>query len=67
METYKKLNGQNNTAKIPDIVTINDSSFNEPQDVIEKLNVFFSTINDKLKTENASSGVDFDSDTLTET
>ena len=60
METYKNLNGQNSTAKIPDTVTINESSFNEPQDIIEKLNVFFSTII-KLKTEHVSSGVNFDS------
>ena len=57
----KDLNGKTAASKLPDELVIDGDSYCEPQDVVEKLNIFFSSISDKLKTNqsNQGSGVDW--------
>ena len=45
----KNLNGQNNDRKIPDEIVIDDNTYYDKNDVIEQLNYFFTTISDRLK------------------
>ena len=57
----KDLNGKTAASKLPDELIIDGDSYCEQQDVVEKLNIFFSSISDKLKTNqsNQGSGVDW--------
>ena len=57
----KDLNGKTAASKLPDELVIGCDSYLEPQDVVEKLNIFFSSISDKMKTNqsNQGSGVDW--------
>ena len=47
----KDLNGKSTESNIPSELLIGDKNFTDPKDVIEKLNLFFSKISDKLKAE----------------
>ena len=47
----KDLNGKATTSKERNELLIDGKNVTDPNDVIEKLNIFYSTISDKLKSE----------------
>ena len=62
----KDLNGKTAASKFPNELVIDGDSYREPQDVVEKLNIFFSSISDKLKTNKSDQGSGVDWKTIDE-
>ena len=51
----KDLNCKTTTSKVPNELLVDGKNVTDPKDIIEKLNIFFSSISDKLKTEQSKS------------
>ena len=51
----KDLNGKTTTSKVPNELLLDGKNVTDPKNVIEKLNIFFLSISDKLKTEQSKS------------
>ena len=49
----KSLSGQNDDRKVPDQIVIEDVSYQTENDIIEQLNCLFSTISDRLRSEDS--------------
>ena len=60
----KDINGKSKENKLPDELTVNGNSTTDPHIISECLNTFFSTISDKLKTENPQDNPQFETSTL---
>ena len=56
----KNINGSSADNKIPDEIIVDDVSYNEKSEILNKLNGFFSTISDKLKSDRSAGTVDKD-------
>ena len=60
MEHIKNLDTKSNASKLPDELIINGEKSNDPTVIIGKLNCFFSSISEKLKSEQTENGPEFD-------
>ena len=60
----KDINGKSNENKLPDEMTVNGNSTTDPHIISECLNTFFSTISEKLKSENPQENPQFEPSTL---
>ena len=60
----KDINGKSKENKLPDELTVNGNSTTDPHTISECLNTFFSTISDKLQSENPRDNPQFETSTL---
>ena len=67
METLhvRNISGNNNGQQIPKEINVDNKRIYEGDEVIEKLNLFFSTISETLVSEHSQQDLPFDFDKLT--
>ena len=56
----KNLDNKSTASKLPDELIIDEEKLNDPTVIIEKLNCFFSTISEKMKSQQTETGPEFD-------